>query len=115
MNKAEKNLIESLKFHARDHHPTLKPHSFFKDKYAVSLFYVDNHADLILSVRAILHLAVKAINPEMENSCSRYEKEYIRQALTIANRLLPQGEEAFLDQINTYLREEGYRKGLDEG
>jgi len=51
MNPNEEKLINSLKHQALDHHPTLKPHSFFKNKFEVSLFYVDNHVDLVLTVR----------------------------------------------------------------
>ena len=84
-----------------DHHPPLKPHSFFKNKFEVSLFYVDNHVDLVLTLRAMLYLAIKAINPELcDDTNNRYEKEYLLQVITIANRLLPQGEEALLDDLN---------------
>lgn len=113
MNPNEEKLIHSLRYHAMDHHPTLKPHSFFKNKFKVSLFYVDNHADLVLTVRALLYLAMKAIDPELIDDINdRYEKEYIRQVLRIANRLLPQGEEALLDDLNLYYREEKLREGL---
>ena len=61
----------------------------------------------------MLHLAMKAIDPELcDDINGRYEKEYIRQVLTIANRLLPQGEEALLDDLNLYYREEKLREGL---
>ncbi|ASO06008.1 hypothetical protein [Arenibacter algicola] len=113
MNANEENLIHRLRYHAMDHHPTLKPHSFFKNKFEVSLFYVDNHSDLVLTVRALLYLAMKAIDPELcDDINNRFEKEYIRQSLTIANRLLPQGEEALLDDLNLYYREEKLREGL---
>jgi len=85
MNTNEEKLINSLKHQALDHHPTLKPHPFFNNKYEVSLFYVDNHVDLMLTVRAMLYLAMKAIDPELIDDINdRYEKEYIRQILTIA-------------------------------
>ena len=113
MNQNEERLIHSLRYHAMDHHPTLKPHTFFKNKFEVSLFYMDNHVDLVLTVRAMLYLAMKAIDPELYDDINdRYEKEYIRQALTIANRLLPHGEEALLDDLNLYYREEKLREGL---
>lgn len=113
MNPNEEKLIHSLRYHAMDHHPTLKPHTFFKSKFEVSLFYMDNHVDLVLTVRALLYLAMKAIDPELcDDINNRFEKEYIRQALTIANRLLPQGEEALLDDLNLYYREEKLREGL---
>lgn len=115
MNTAKKNLIKSLKFHAKDHHPTLRPHSFYKGKYAVNLFYVDDHADLLLTVRALVHLSMRVLDPEfvVDDFNEKNEMDYIRQALSIANRLMPYGEEAFLDQLNTYFREEGLREGLD--
>lgn len=115
MNTAKKNLIKNLKFHAGDHHPTLRPHSFFKGKYAVNLFYVDNHADLLLTVRALIHLSMRVLDPEygVDDINVKNEMDYIRQALSVANRLMPFGEEAFLDQINTYMREEGLRDKLD--
>ena len=113
MNPNEEKLINSLKHQALDHHPTLKPHSFFKNKFEVSLFYVDNHVDLVLTVRAMLYLAMKTIDPELIDDINdRYKKEYIRQVLTIANRLLPQGEEALLDDLNLYYKEEKLREGL---
>ncbi len=113
MKANEVKLIHSLNYHAMDHHPTLKPHSFFTDKFEVSLFYVDNHMDLILTVRAMLHLAMKVIDPELCDEISdRSEKGYIRQILAIANRLLPQGEEGLLDHINLYYREEKLREGI---
>ena len=56
---------------------------------------------------------MKAIDPELcDDINNRFEKEYIRQVLTIANRLLPQGEEALLDDLNLYYREEKLREGL---
>ena len=113
MNPNEEKLIHSLRFQAKDHHPTLKPHTFFKNKFEVSLFYVDNHEDLLLTVRAMLYLATKVIDPELiDNINDKYEKGYIRQILTIANRLIPQGEEALLDDLNLYYREEKLREGL---
>tara|TARA_R110000868_G_scaffold406462_2_gene686887 strand:- start:624 stop:776 length:153 start_codon:yes stop_codon:yes gene_type:complete len=49
----------------------------------------------------MLYLAIKAINPELcDDTNNRYEKEYLLQVITIANRLLPQGEEALLDDLN---------------
>ena len=63
MNPNEEKLINSLKHQALDHHPTLRPHPFFYNKYEVSLFYVDNHVDLLLTVRAMLYLAMKTIDP----------------------------------------------------
>ncbi|MDL5511186.1 hypothetical protein QSE00_05130 [Arenibacter sp. M-2] len=74
MNPNEQKLINSLRFQAMDHHPTLKPHSFFKNKFEVSLFYVDNHVDLVLTVRALLYLAMKAIDPEI---CDDINKKYV--------------------------------------
>ncbi|UNY97755.1 hypothetical protein MQE36_11735 [Zhouia spongiae] len=116
MNSNEENLIQSLKNQAMDHHPTLKPHGFFKDKFQVSLFYVNNHAELLFTVRALTHLALRVIDPELseDDISGRNEKDYIRQALTIANRLMPQGEEAFMDVINQYYREEKLRNKLDD-
>lgn len=65
MNPNEEKLINSLKRHAIDHHPTLKPHSFFNDKYEVCLFYVEDHAELLLTVRSLIHLALRTIDPEL--------------------------------------------------
>lgn len=117
MNPNEERLIYSLKRHAIDHHPTLKPHSFFKDKYEVSLFYVEDHAELLLTVRALVHLALRTIDPELcpDDISEKNENTYIRHALTIANRLMPQGEEALLDHINLYYREVGLgiKRGKD--
>lgn len=62
----------------------------------------------------MLYLAMKIIYRELcDDINKRYEKEYIRQALTIAGRLLPQGEEALLDDLNLYYREEKLREGLN--
>lgn len=115
MNTAKKNLIKNLNFHAKDHYPTLRPHPFFKDKYAVNLFYVDNHADLLLTVRALIHLSMRVLDPEfgIDDFNEKNEMDYIRQTLLIANRLMPYGDEAFLDQVNTYFREEGLRDSLE--
>ncbi|MCM4162167.1 MULTISPECIES: hypothetical protein [unclassified Arenibacter] len=113
MNPNEEKLINSLKYQAKDHHPTLKPHPLFNNKYEVSFFYVDNHLDLLLTVRVMLYLAKKVIDPELYDDINeRYEKEYLRQILTIANRLMPQGEEELMDHLNLYYREEKLREGL---
>lgn len=116
MNPDEKKLIQKLKQHASDHHPTLKPHPFFKDKYEVSLFYVENHVELLLTVRALIHLALRVSDPEMclDDISEKREKTYIRHALTIANRLMPQGEEALMDHLNFYYREKGLRENPDK-
>lgn len=117
MNPNEEKLINSLKRHAIDHHPTLKPHSFFNDKYEVCLFYVEDHAELLLTVRALVHLALRTIDPELcpDDVSEKNEKTYIRHTLTIANRLMPQGEEALMDHLNLYYREErlGVKRGKD--
>ena len=106
MNPNEEKLIQSLKHQAKDHHPTLKPHPLFKNKYEASFFYVDNHIDLLLTVRAMLYLAKKVIHPELYDDINdRYEKEYLCQILTVANRLMPKGEEELMDHLNLYYRE----------
>ena len=117
MNPNEEKLIDSLKRHAMDHHPTLMPHSFYKDKFEVSLFFMEDHAELLLTVRAMIHLALRTIDPELclDTISERNEKYYIRHVLAIANRLMPQGEEALLDHINLYYKEErlGVKRGKD--
>lgn len=56
---------------------------------------------------------MKTIDPELcDVNNNKYEKEYIRQSLTIANRLQPKEEEAFLDDLSIYYREEKLREGL---
>lgn len=110
MNPNEEKLIDSLKKDAIDHHPILRPHVFFKKKYQVSLFYVDDHAELLMTVRALIYLSSRVLGPEFVDDVSeRIEKAYIHQVLTIANRLMPQGEEALLDHLNLYYREEKLR------
>src|SRR5690606_5005582 len=114
MNPNEEKLINSLKSHARDYLPTLKPHPFFKDKYEVSFFYVDDHVDLLLTARALTYLATKVIDPESCDDISdRSQKVFIRQALKIVNRILPQGEVALMDHLNLYYGEERLREGLE--
>ncbi len=74
---------------------------------------MDDHTDLLLTVRAMLHLTKKVIDPELCDDISdKNETDYIRQVLTIANRLMPQGEEALMDHLNLYYREERLRKSL---
>lgn len=115
MNSNEEKLINSLKHDACNHDPILKPHGFFKNKYEVNLFYVDDHADLLMTVRALIHLSLRALDPEFVDDISeKSEDAYIRQALTIANRLMPHGEEAHLDHLNLYFREERLGIGLNK-
>lgn len=115
MNSNEEKLIEKLKSHAADHGPTLKPHPFFKDKFHVSYFYVDDHSDLLKSIRALIYLCHRVLDPEfVESEPFNNETSYIQQALAIANRLMPIGEEALMDHINLYYREEKLRDHIDE-
>ncbi|MHB1105401.1 MAG: hypothetical protein ACYCZ2_03475 [Lutibacter sp.] len=96
MKPNEEKLINSLNHRAGDFTPTLIPHVYFKDKFQPTFFYVDDHADLLLTVRALIYLSMRVIDPEfgVDNVLKRNEEDYIRQTLTIANRLMPWGEEA---------------------
>ncbi|HUH46365.1 MAG TPA: hypothetical protein VLZ54_04365 [Arenibacter sp.] len=114
MNPNEEKLISALKYHANDHTPTLSPHPYFKDKFQPYLFYVDGHAELLLTVRAMIYLAMRVLDPEfgVDDILERNEDDYIRQTLTIANRLMPWGEEGLMDHLNRYYSEEKLRVGL---
>lgn len=107
MKPNEEKLINTLNHHAGDHTPTLIPHVYFKGKFQPSFFYVDNHADLLLTVRALIYLSMRVTDPEfgVDDVLERNEEDYIRQALTIANRLMPWGEEAVMDHVNLFYRE----------
>lgn len=108
MNPNEENLIKNLRLHSNDHSPTLVPHPYFKGKFQPTFFYVDGHADLLLTVRALLYLSLRAINPDLgsDEIMDRNEEEFIHQAMSIANRLMPVGEEALMDHLNWFFREE---------
>lgn len=108
MNPNEEKLIEKLRLHLNDHTPTLVPHPWFKDKFRPTFFYVDGHADLLLTVRALIYLSMRAINSELgpDDVMDRDREEFIHQAMTIANRLMPVGEEALMDLLNLFYREE---------
>ena len=113
MNQNEEKLIKDLRFHGNDHTPTLVPHPWFKEKFQPTFFYVDGHADLLLTVRALIYLSMRAINPDLgsDDVMDRNEEEFIHQAMTIANRLMPVGEEALMDHLNLFYREEKKAKG----
>ncbi|MBW8244025.1 hypothetical protein K1F50_14550 [Muricauda oceani] len=108
MNPNEEKLIKDLRLHSNDHSPTLVPHPWLKDKFQPTFFYLDGHADLLLTVRALLYLSMRAINPDLgsDDIMDRNEEEFIHQAMTIANRLMPVGEEALMDHLNLFYREE---------
>ncbi|NDV15719.1 hypothetical protein GO009_06740 [Muricauda sp. TY007] len=108
MNPNEEKLIKDLRHHLNEHTPTLVPHPYFKDKFQPSFFYLDGHADLLLTVRALLYLSTRAINPELgqDDVMDKNQEEYIHQAMTVANRLMPVGEEALMDHVNLFYREE---------
>lgn len=111
MNSNEEKLIRALQKQALDYDPTLQPHSFYEDKFAVNNFYVDGHEELMLTVRGLIYLCQLAINPELATKeSSGMQQCYIQQTLSIAGRLMPIGEEALLDQLNIYYRNEGLRK-----
>lgn len=107
MKPNEEKLIYNLNNHEGDHTPTLIPHVHFKGKFQPSFFYIDDHAELLLSVRALIYLSMRVIDPEVgvDDILERNEDDYVRQALTIANRLMPWGEEALMDHINLFYRE----------
>nr|WP_288979327.1 hypothetical protein [uncultured Allomuricauda sp.] len=115
MNPNEEKLIKDLRFHGNDHTPTLVTHPWFKDKFQPTFFYLDGHADLLLTVRALIYLSMRAINPELgsDDIMDRNEEEFIHQAMTIANRLMPVGEEALMDHLNLFYREENKAKEED--
>jgi len=52
MKPNEEKLIKDLRQHSNDHTPTLDPHPYFKGKFQPTFFYLDGHADLLLTVRA---------------------------------------------------------------
>lgn len=108
MNPNEEKLLKDLRFHRSDHTPTLVPHSWFKDKFQPTFFYIDGHADLMLTVRALIYLSMRSINPEFgsDDVMERNEEEFIHHAMTIANRLMPEGEEALMDHLNLFYRED---------
>jgi len=116
MNPNEEKLINSLKYHASDHTPTLTPHPYFEGKFQSSFFYVDGHAELLQTARALIYLSMRVIDPEfgVDDILERNEDNYVRQALTIANRIMPWGEEALMDHINLYYREESIKEKLRE-
>lgn len=116
MNPNEEKLISSLKRQATDHHPTLKSHPFYKGKFQPYFFYVDGHSELLLTVRALIYLSMRTFDPEfgVDDMLERDEDDYIRQVLTIANRLMPKGEEALMDDINLYYRNEKLRDHIDK-
>ena len=115
MNPNEEKLIKDLRFHGNDHTRTLVPHPWFKDKFQPTFFYLDGHADLLLTVRTLIYLSMRAINPELgsDDMMDRNEEEFIHQAMTIANRLMPVGEEALMDHLNLFYREEKKAKEED--
>lgn len=106
MKQPEEKLIEKLNYHKMDHTPTLIPHLYFKGKYQPSFFYVDGHADLLMTVRALIYLSMKAIDPEFgtDDILERNKDEYVQHTLTIASRLMPWGEEGLMDHINEFYR-----------
>lgn len=108
MNPNEEKLIKDLRDRLNDHTPTLVPHPYFTGKFQPTFFYLDGHADLLLTVRALLYLSTRAINPEFgsDDVMARNGEEFIHQAMTIANRLMPVGEEALMDHLNLFYREE---------
>ncbi|TMU54585.1 hypothetical protein [Flagellimonas algicola] len=108
MNPNEEKLINDLNHHANDHTPTLVPHPFFEGKFQPFFFYVDGHADLLLTVRALVYLSMRTLDPELgtDDVQEKREEVYIRQALIVANRLMPNGEEALMDHLNRFYREE---------
>jgi len=115
MNPNEEKLIKDLRFHGNDHTPTLVPHPWFKGKFQPTFFYLDGHADLLLTVRALIYLSMRAINPELgsDDVMEKNEEEFIHQAMAIANRLMPVGEEALMDHLNLFYREEKKAKEED--
>ncbi|RNL83921.1 hypothetical protein ED312_14440 [Sinomicrobium pectinilyticum] len=62
MNTYEKKLIESRKHYVKDYHPILQPPSIFKDKFQIRYFYIEGHADLLLTARAFIYLCQKVNN-----------------------------------------------------
>lgn len=108
MKPNEEKLIKDLRFHLNEHTPTLVPHLWFKDKFQPTFFYFDGHVDLLLTVRPLIYLSMRAINPDLgsDDVMDINEEEFIHQALTIANRLMPVGEEALMDHLNLFYREE---------
>lgn len=113
MNPNEEKLIKDLRLHSNDHSPTLVPHPLFKGKFQHTFFYLDGHADLLLTVRALIYLSMRVINPDLgsDDVIDRNEEEFIHQAMTIANRLMPVGEEALMDHLNLFYRQE--KKGKE--
>jgi len=108
MDPNDEKLIKDLRHRSNDHTPTLVPHPCFKGKFRPTFFYVDGHADLLLTVRALIYLSMRAIHPELGSDAilDKNKDEFIHQALIIANRLMPVGEEGLMDHLNRYFREE---------
>lgn len=115
MNPNEEQLINTLKYHAKDYHPTLKPHSLLTNKFEVSYFYVNDHAELILTVRALLFLCQQVMDPEgyFEIPAEEEKASLMSQVIRVAGRLMPKGDEELLDYVNLYLKSEKLRTGLD--
>ncbi|RNL88512.1 hypothetical protein ED312_08675 [Sinomicrobium pectinilyticum] len=116
MKKSEEELLSKLREGAKTHHPTLVPHPFYKDKFQVSFFYVEDHIELMLHIQALLNICILAMDSsELVKRPSPETLElYVRQVLTLANRLLPQGETALLDDVNAFFRNEELRKHMDK-
>tara|TARA_R110002020_G_scaffold63170_2_gene168675 strand:+ start:33150 stop:33371 length:222 start_codon:yes stop_codon:yes gene_type:complete len=64
MGKNEEKLIKNLNDRANDHTPILTPHPHFEDRFQVSYFYVRDHADLLLTARALVYLCMRTLDPD---------------------------------------------------
>lgn len=108
-------LTSLLEHDASSHQPTLKPHSYYKDKFQVTFFYMHDHNELIRSIEALVYLCKRTMDPEeaMESELPHKEIGHIHQALCLISRLTPKGDEVFMDAVNTYFRQTGLRKGWD--
>lgn len=103
--KSRKNkLIKDLDYIHGIYSSTLVPHPIFKDKFMAPNLYFNNHQELVNTSRALIYLAMRTIDPEFGNDdiLGRNEDDYVRQALTIVNRLTLAGDEAYLDVFNNY-------------
>lgn len=113
MNANEERLINALREHACDHTPTLKPHPFYEDKFSVMGFYVEGHEELMLTIRALTYLCQVVLDPEFAYKESKQvQTHYIQHLLSISKRFMPLGEEALLDHLNLYFREERLKDHL---
>lgn len=105
MKPSIEKLVTHLERTGKDHPPTLWKHPFYKDKYQVYFFYVEDHWELVTFVEALISICRYTLERDgVPLETPEHQLDLYRECLLkLAERLTPKGDISALDGVHEYM------------